>query len=180
MDDQQLLSLKYPIGKFTAPEHIDEALIKTCIADIASFPQKLENEVATLSDRQLDTPYRPDGWTVRQLIHHCADSHLNSYIRFKLALTEDKPFIKPYFEDRWADLPDSRLMKIEPSLLLLNALHQKWVFLLESLTETDLQKVFVHPEHQKEYPLNLVISLYAWHSNHHLAHITSLKSRQGW
>lgn len=180
MEDQQMEDLKYPIGKFSEPAHIDQALIKSCIADIASFPEKLKKVVENLSGKQLDTAYRPQGWTIRQVVHHCADSHMNSWIRFKLILTETKPVIKPYYEDRWADLPDSKIMDIEPALLLLRGLHTKWVFLLQSLTKTDLEKVFVHPEHGKEYSLDVVITLYAWHCNHHLAHITSLKSRKGW
>ena len=180
MNDQELFNLKYPIGKFSAPADINAELIKSCVTDIATFPGRLRNEVAGLSPAQLDIPYRPGGWTIRQVVHHCADSHMNSWMRFKLALTEDKPVIKPYFEDRWADLPDSKIMNIEPALLLLDALHTKWVFLLQSLTNTDLLRVFVHPEHDKKYRLDVVITLYAWHCNHHLAHISSLRSRQGW
>jgi len=180
MDDLELDSLKYPIGKFSAPADIDDELIESCINDIAAFPAKLRNEVAGLSPSQLDTHYRPGGWTIRQVVHHCADSHMNSWMRFKLALTEDKPVIRPYYEDRWAELPDSKIMDIEPALLLLDALHTKWVYLLRSLTNADLSKVFIHPEHGKEYKLDVVICLYAWHCNHHLAHISSLRSQQGW
>lgn len=180
MDNQELFNLKYPIGKYAAPKEISSDLIDACIADIAAFPGKLEKEVSHLSESQLDTAYRPDGWTVRQVVHHCADSHMNSVIRFKLALTEDKPVIKPYFEDRWADLPDTRAMSILPALQLLHGLHSKWVFLLRSLTPEQLQRTFVNPEHHKEYSLEAAIALYAWHCNHHLAHITALKARQGW
>jgi hypothetical protein len=180
MEDQQLLQLQYPIGKFTEPKNTDQAFIESAIADIASFPQSLSDAVANLSEQQLDTPYRTGGWTVRQVVHHCADSHMNSWIRFKLALTEDKPVIRPYFEDRWAGLPDSRVMSIEPALLLLSALHTKWVFLLKSLNETDLRRTYVHPEQGREYRLDVVIVLYAWHCNHHLAHVTGLKARMGW
>lgn len=180
MEDQELSNLKYPVGKFSVPEKITPELIELCIADIASFPVKLKNEVSNLSESQLDTPYRPGGWTVRQVVHHCADSHMNSLIRFKLALTEEKPVIKPYFEDRWAELPDTREMEIAPALQLLHGLHRKWVYLLKSLTAEQLQRTFVNPEHNKEYTLSLSISLYAWHCNHHLAHITQLKSRERW
>ena len=180
MEDQELINLKYPIGKFLVPETITPHLIELSIEDIASFPVKLENEVSDLSESQLDTPYRPGGWTVRQVVHHCADSHMNSLIRFKLALTEDKPLIKPYFEDRWAELPDTRTMEIAPALQLLHGLHSKWVYLLKSLTAEQLQREFIHPEHNKEYTLKLSIILYAWHCNHHLAHITRLKFRQDW
>ena len=174
------MDLRYPIGKFMEPAQIDAALIRSCIADIASFPERLKTEVEYLSEQQLDTPYRPDGWTTRQVVHHCADSHMNSWIRFKLTLTEDQPLIKPYSEDRWAELPDSKIMDIEPALMLLQALHAKWVFLLQSLSATDLKKVYVHPEHGTKYSLEMAVTLYAWHCNHHLAHITNLKSRQGW
>jgi len=180
MEDQQLQKLKYPIGKFVAPDAIDKNLIASCIADIAAFPQRLKNAVEHLSTLQLDTPYRPGGWTIRQVVHHCADSHMNSWMRFKLALTEDQPVIKPYHEDRWAELPDSKIMDIEPALLLIQGLHSKWEYLLQTLSSADLQRIFVHPEHGKEYKLDVVITLYAWHCNHHLAHITSLISRQGW
>jgi hypothetical protein len=179
MEDLQSFNLKYPIGKFSVPEQVTGPLIESSIADIASFPARLENDVFTLSMQQLDTPYRPGGWTIRQVVHHCADSHMNCLIRFKLALTEEKPHIKPYFEDLWAELPDAR-MDIAPSLQVLHGLHGKWVFLLNALTPEDLQRVFIHPEQNKEYSLDLAILLYAWHSNHHLAHITSLKLRENW
>jgi len=178
--EDQIQQLKYPIGKFSEPSNIDAALIESSISDIDSFPKRLADAVAGLSEQQLNTPYRPDGWTVRQVVHHCADSHMNSWIRFKLSLTENKPVIRPYFEDRWAELPDSKEMDIEPALSLLRALHTKWVFLLKSLNGPDLKKVYIHPEHGKEYRLDSVICLYAWHCNHHLAHITSLKLRRGW
>ncbi|NEU08160.1 bacillithiol transferase BstA [Flavihumibacter sp. R14] len=180
MENPELFQLQYPIGKFTEPSSIEKESIDVSIADIASFPEKLTGLVGQLSEAQLDTPYRPGGWTVRQVVHHCADSHMNSLIRFKLALTEDKPVIKPYHEDRWAELADSRIMEVETPLTLIRALHSKWVFLLRSLDETDLDKVYVHPEAGKEYRLSSAILLYAWHCNHHLAHITSLASRMGW
>lgn len=154
-------------------------MITSWIADIASFPDRLSGAVEHLSAQQLDTPYRPGGWTIRQVVHHCADSHMNSLIRFKLALTEDKPVIKPYFEDRWANLPDS-IMDISPALQMLHGLHGKWVYLLQSLTAAELKKSFIHPEKQSEISLDVAIALYAWHCNHHLAHITSLKSRNCW
>ena len=172
-------SFQYPIGRFIEPEFIDHGLIRSGINDIEIFPSRLKTEVGYLSSDQLDTPYRPEGWTVRQVVHHCADSHINSFIRFKLTLTEDKPVIKPYFEYLWADLADSK-MEIEPSLLLLEALHNKWIFLLRSLNEHDLQNSYFHPDNGRLYSLNLAILLYAWHCNHHLAHITTLKRHRGW
>ena len=173
-------NFRYPIGAFTEPAIINESSLQAWIHDIAAFPERLSSAVEGLTTEQLDSPYRPGGWTLRQVVHHCADSHMNSWIRFKLALTEDKPVIKPYMEDLWAELPDSKLMEIGPSLSLLQALHTKWVFLLRSLSEQDLQRVYVHPQMGKEYRLDLAIALYAWHCNHHLAHILSLKARKGW
>ena len=180
MENPEFSQLQYPIGKFTEPSTIDRKSIDVSIADIASFPEKLTKLAGQLSEAQLDTPYRPRGWTVRQVVHHCADSHMNSLIRFKLALTEDKPIIKPYHEDRWAELADSKIMEVETALSLLRALHNIWVFLLRSLDETDLSKVYVHPEAGREYKLDYAILLYAWHCNHHLAHIAGLASRMGW
>lgn len=172
--------LRYPIGTFMEPDSINEANIQAWIDDIAAFPGQFSSAVEQLSAEQLDSPYRPGGWTVRQVAHHCADSHMNSWIRFKLALTEDKPVIKPYMEDLWAELPDSKIMDIQPSLILLRELHTKWVFLLRSLSKTDLQRVYVHPQFGKEYRLDSAIALYAWHCKHHLTHILSLKARRGW
>lgn len=178
--DESTEDLKYPIGSFTEPASINKVSLEGWINDIAAFPERLSAAVKHLSAGQLDTPYRPGGWTLRQVVHHCADSHMNCWIRFKLALTEDKPVIKPYMENLWAELPDSRIMEIQPSLSLLEALHTKWVFLLRSLSEQDLERVYVHPQAGKEYSLALAIALYAWHCNHHLAHILSLKARKGW
>lgn len=172
--------LKFPIGEFQKPDDLTEALIANYISDIQSFPQRLRKEVENLSDEQLDSPYRSDGWTIRQVVNHCADSHLNSFTRFKLALTEDKPTIKPYYEDRWAELADSKTMPVEPALKMLEGLHERWTVLLTSLTKEDLKKKFIHPEHGKEISLDENIGIYAWHGNHHLAHITSLKKRKNW
>jgi hypothetical protein len=168
MADEQL---RYPIGQFIKPDQITKDIISIWIHDIASFPERLRIEVDGLSDEQLDTPYRPEGWTIRQVIHHCADSHMNSFIRFKLALTEDHPTIKPYFEDRWADLPDSKQITVDSSLKILEGLHERWVVLLNSLTEIDLSRTFYHPENRQAIRLDENIGIYAWHCNHHLAHI---------
>ncbi len=168
MLDEQL---RYPIGQFIKPDQITKDIISIWIHDIASFPERLRIEVDGLSDEQLDTPYRPEGWTIRQVIHHCADSHMNSFIRFKLALTEDHPTIKPYFEDRWADLPDSKQITVDASLKILEGLHERWVVLLNSLTEIDLSRTFYHPENRQAIRLDENIGIYAWHCNHHLAHI---------
>jgi len=172
--------LKYPIGTYQKPTAFSKPVLESSIQDIESFPRRLKDAVATLSDAQLDTPYREGGWTLRQVVHHCADSHMNSLIRFKLALTENVPTIKPYFEDRWAELADTKAFPIASSLLLLEGLHARWAHLLRSLSETDLQREFLHPEHVRTLRLDETIGLYAWHCNHHLAHITGLKSRRGW
>ena len=174
-----LEQLKFPIGKFSKPDSFTKELLTLFISDIESFPQKLQQEVAHLNEQQLDTPYRPEGWTIRQVVHHCADSHMNSIIRFKLALTEEQPVIKPYLEDKWAELQDYKL-PIEPSLQLLEGLHFRWAILLKSFNEADLERKFIHPEHGKEFCLDEAIGMYAWHCNHHLAHITELKKREGW
>jgi len=172
--------LRFPIGKFHMPEIVSRELIDSYIADISVFPELLKKEVAGLSDGQLDTTYRPEGWSIRQIVHHCADSHMNSFIRFKLALTEDSPTIKPYYEERWAELPDSNLKSLEPSLNILGGLHERWVVLLKSMDDDDLTKVFVHPEHGRRIPLLENLGIYAFHGRHHLAHITELKKRKGW
>jgi hypothetical protein len=173
-------TLKFPIGKFNKPVVILEENITHWIEQIETFPQRLKAEVKDLSKEQLDTVYRPDGWTIRQVVHHCADSHMNSYTRFKLALTEDKPIIKPYYEERWAELADARSGPIDFSLQLLEGLHARWTIVLKSLTKEDLKRSFIHPEHGKELFLSENIGVYAWHCNHHLAHITELKKRNGW
>ncbi len=173
-------NLKYPIGKFQKPDTLTKDIVNKFIDDIEIFPKRLKREVENLSNEQLDTPYRPDGWTIRQVVNHCADSHMNSLIRFKLALTEDKPTIKPYYEERWAELADSKNMPIEPALKMLEGIHERWTVLLRSLTETELSRIFIHPEHGKEFRLDENIGVYAWHCNHHLAHITTLKTNKGW
>ncbi|MBK6266149.1 putative metal-dependent hydrolase [Marivirga sp. S37H4] len=175
-----LNQLKFPIGTFQSADTITPDLLKQYINDISSFPQRLKKEVQSLSDDQLDTEYRPGGWTIRQVVNHCADSHMNSLMRLKLALTEDRPVIKPYFEDRWAELADSKKMPIEPALSMLEGIHARWTVLLKELTPEDLKRVFIHPEHGKEFSLDENIGMYAWHCNHHLAHITGLKISKGW
>jgi hypothetical protein len=175
-----LNELKYPIGKYQKPEVITNEILKNWISDISSFPQKLIIEVRLLSDEQLDTPYRPEGWSIRQVVHHCADSHMNSLIRFKLALTEEQPIIKPYFEDRWAEQIDSKSFSIEPSLKIIEGLHERWTVLLNNLNKEQLARTFIHPEHGKTFSILENIGIYAWHCNHHLAHITSAKKRNNW
>lgn len=175
-----LEQLKYPIGKFEPPANITKDILSKWIAAISSFPTRLKNEVNHLTDEQLDTQYRPEGWTIRQVIHHCADSHMNSLTRFKLALTEDQPTIKPYYEERWAELLDSKNMPIAPSLKMLEGIHERWTVLLNHLTEEQNSRIFIHPEHGKKFRIDENIGVYAWHCNHHLAHITETKKRNNW
>jgi hypothetical protein len=172
--------LKYPIAKFVAPTSISKAIIDQWIEEISGFPLRLKQELSTLNDEQLDTPYRPGGWTLRQVVHHCADSHMNSFTRLKLSLTEDQPIIKPYFEERWAELADSKNMPLAASLKMLEGIHERWTFLLKTLSEEQLQRTFIHPEHGKTFSVAENMGVYAWHCAHHLAHITETKKRAQW
>lgn len=180
MENLDLEKLKYPIGKFIAPENYSPDYILNKIEEISSFPERLQKEVINLSDKQLDTPYRPEGWTVRQLIHHCAESHMNCFIRIKWTLTEDKPIIKAYHENLWAELPDNLTMPIQPTLSLLDGLHFRIAYILKNLSQAELEKAFIHPENNTIISIKQMIGTYAWHGNHHLAHITALKKRKEW
>ena len=171
--------LRYPIGKFANPSNPSFADIKHAIARIAACPRALRAAVAGLSDAQLDTPYRDGGWTVRQVVHHVPDSHLNAYIRTKWALTEETPTIKPYDENAWSKLQDSALTPIDVSLTLLEAVHSRWVTLLRSLEARDFARKFNHPE-AGLHDVDWLLALYDWHGNHHLAHITTLKQTMKW
>ena len=171
MNTLDLEELKYPIGKFIKPERITLETISRWIDEIEHLPHQIRVAVEGLNEKQLDTPYRPDGWTIRQVVHHLPDSHMNSYIRFRLALTEDKPKIKGYHEDRWAELHDARHGNIDISLILLEAIHIRWSLLLRSLSLEQLHKSFIHATSRKEIRLDENIGLYAWHGKHHLAHI---------
>lgn len=164
--------LQYPIGKFTPPDTYTDEAMRGWINDIRDLPGNVRAAVTGLTDHQLDTPYRPGGWTIRQVVHHLADSHMNSIIRFKWALTEDGPTIKAYHEDRWALLPDYKL-PVEPSLKMLEGIHIRLVTLFESFTQEQWNRHFVHPETGKDVPLKRNLALYAWHSKHHLGHITN-------
>lgn len=172
------MDVKYPVGKFHHEGEITGNVVEGWINEIENTPTLLKAAVRDLDEGQLDTTYRPDGWTIRQVVHHIADSHINSYVRFKLALTEDTPTIKPYHEDLWAELPDYKL-SIDVSLNLIDALHFRWVNVLKSLSPDDLKKTFIHPE-SGEISIGFNIGIYAWHCRHHLAHITSLRNRLGW
>jgi len=165
--------LRFPIGRFSPPENYTPEFIASCIADIENTPAQYEQAVEGLSDEQLDTPYRLEGWTLRQVIHHVVDSHMNSYIRFKWTLTEDTPTIKAYDEKLWAEEPEAKNAPIQLSIDMLKALHARWVLVLKNLSEEDLEKEFTHPETGKNINLKTMVALYAWHSKHHLGHITS-------
>ena len=168
--------LRFPVGEFMETQHPNQATLSSWIDIIADFPNKLQNVVEGLTEQQLNQSYRPGGWTIKQVIHHCADSHLNAYIRFKLALTEDGPNIKPYDEAAWAELPDTLNAPIGLSLQLLAALHARWAILLTHLAEEGLQKKFYHPEHGTAFTLLLAMDNYQWHCRHHLAHIELAKA----
>lgn len=171
--------LSYPIGKFKPELEVIDMKRSQFIDDIAAAPLALRAAVSGLSNEQLDTPYRPGGWTVRQVVHHLPDSHMNAYIRFRLALTENEPTIKPYNQQLWAELSDAKTADIEMSLKLFEGLHQRWVQLLRSMRPEDFQRKFVHPESGVNV-LDRTLQMYAWHGKHHVAHITSLRKRMGW
>lgn len=175
MDD-----LRYPIGRFTYAGSLMEDGREACIERIAAAPSRLRLAVKGLTDKQLDTAYRPGGWTVRQVAHHVPDSHLNAYVRFRLALTEPNPTIRPYDEAQWAELPDARSAPIDISLTLLDALHVRWTLLLRQLGTNDWARTYFHPEQRRTVPLDEVLGMYAWHGEHHVAHITRLRERMEW
>jgi hypothetical protein len=170
------MDIRYPIGKFEFDGETSSTQRDIWIIEIDELPMELNEAVRGLTEEQLNLSYRDGGWTLRQVVHHLADSHMNSYTRFKLALTEDTPTIKPYFEDRWAELQDSIKADIKISMMLLEALHKRWVILLKSLNEYDYKRQFYHPESQKMIRLDYNLGLYAWHGKHHIAHITTLRN----
>lgn len=172
-------NLRFPIGRFSPPASFSPEMRAVQIETLRQLPERLRGAVAGLSDAQLDTPYRDGGWTVRQVVHHLADSHANSFIRFKLALTEDWPTIKAYDEAAWAELADSRTLGIDVSLQMIESLHRRWVAVLDSMSNADFEKGYVHPKMGRQ-SLGAALALYAWHSRHHTAHITNLRARMGW
>lgn len=172
--------LRYPVGRFQAPDPIIAEHRDQWIQELAASAGLLRQAVAGLSDQQLDTPYREGGWTVRQVVHHLADSHINSYCRVRLALTEESPTIKAYKEGLWADLADARTGPVDPSLAILEAVHDRWIRLMRTLTDSDFARAFVHPEHGTRIRLDRTLGTYAWHARHHTAHITGLRQRMGW
>ena len=173
-----MMSLKYPIGEFSLPGSLDAKQRASAIDEIATTPKRLREVVDGLSEIQLDTRYRPDGWTVRQVVHHLPDSHLNSYVRMKLALTETVPVVRTYEEARWAELADSS-GPVELSLSLLEALHQRWIYLWQRLDAVQWNRRFRHPD-LGEMRVDELAAFYAWHGNHHIAHVASLRTREGW
>lgn len=171
--------LRFPIGNFNPPETIPTEMRDDFIQTIEELPAKLRAVVSDLTDEQLDTPYRPEGWTVRQLVHHIADSHINSFCRFKLGLSEDSPTIKPYDEAVWANMTDSKNAPIDLSLNIIDGVHARWTMILKSMTRNDFERKINHPE-RGTMSLNAMLALYDWHSRHHTAHITRLRQRNGW
>jgi hypothetical protein len=172
--------MRYPIGRFKYDGDSSREAIDHAIADIAALPALLRTSVDGLDTDQLNTPYREGGWALREVVHHVPDSHMNAYVRCKLALTEQSPTIKPYDEAAWAKLGDVKIVPVDVSLALLAALHTRWVALLTSLSDADFERSYIHPDHQRAVPLREVVALYAWHGRHHTAHISSLRERNGW
>jgi len=179
MQDLKLQKLKYPVGKFIVPENYTDAIRQNNILSLKTLPARLSEVVNDLSDVQLDLPYRKDGWCSRQIIHHLADSHMNSFIRFKLAMTEDNPRIKAYSQDAWAKGTDAKL-PIDASIKILEGVHQRLVNVMENMSTEDFQRTLFHPEWNKNLTLDFMGALYGWHSEHHLTQIIELKKRQGW
>jgi uncharacterized damage-inducible protein DinB len=172
--------LRFPVGKFVRPDSLTPDQRKAAFRTLAELPMKLRAAINGLTDKQLDTPYRPDGWMVRQVVHHLADSHMNALVRLKLGLTEDMPTIKPYDEAKWAELDDSTSKLVEESLQLLSGVHARWVFLLERMKPEQFSRTINHPEWKEPMTLDALLALYEWHSRHHVAHITELRKREGW
>lgn len=172
-------SLSYPIGKYTEQPFSDKQL-EEWLFDIESLPGELEYAILNLDHDQLDTPYREGGWTVRQVVHHVADSHMNAYIRFKLGLTEDMPSIKPYNQDAWTKMADVEQVPVNVSITLLHALHLRWISVLNDISGTQWERKVLHPEYNREMTLWYLMGLYAWHGKHHVAHIRSLRNRNRW
>ena len=177
--NESLEELRYPIGRFRAPPEVTAPTVDGWIAEIERLPGELRRAVEPLSPEQLETRYRPGGWTIRQVVHHVVDSHLNSYVRFKWALTEDRPRIKTYYEERWAELPDYGAAPVGLSLELLDVLHRRWVVLLRALGPAELAREFLHPD-TGVVRLDVNIGIYAWHGRHHLAHVEGVVRRMGW
>lgn len=173
------MDLRYPIGPYSPLATIGRAEYDAWIADLEALPRNLRQAVAGMSDHQLDTPYRPGGWTARQVVHHIADGHMSAYTRFRLALTEETPTIKPFEETAWAELLDAKAGLIEPSLAIVDGLHRRWVMLLRSMSDGDFKRSYRHPHRGELVRLEETLGYFAWHSRHHVAHILSVRNRQG-
>ena len=171
--------LRYPTGKFLMPETFKKKDIKEWIKTIEKFPSLLKKETQNLSDKKQSWVYRPDGWSIRQVVHHCADSHMNAFIRFKLSMTEENPVIKPYKENLWAEMEDVKSVPVEWSVKMITLLHKRWTILLHSLTESDFERTYFHPESNRQWKLYEVVALYSWHCMHHLGHIKQAKKYKG-
>lgn len=178
MKDIELYNLKYPIGEYKIPENLTEVQLEHWIHDIEKLPSFIIKLTENLSEKELNYPYRPNGWTIRQVVHHLADSHMNSIIRFKLAMTEEVPTIRPYYEDHWANLADYK-ESIDTAISIITGVHQKLGILLKSFSKEDLRRQFIHPEHDKHFSIEETIGMYAWHSNHHLEHIKQALELKG-
>lgn len=179
MKEETMDDLRYPVGPHDALAPVTHAQVEAAIRDIRELPANLRAAVDDLDEEQLNVPYRPGGWTIRQLAHHLADSHVNAYARLRLALTEERPLIRPYDEQRWAELPDAKSFAIAPSLALLDGLHLRWSHLLDALGPADFERRLVHPD-LGEFSVAQLTCLYGWHSRHHVAHATSLRKRRAW
>lgn len=178
MTEKEFHKLRFPIGEFQKPENITKAHLNEWISSIESLPQRIESITKNLNNDELNYLYRPNGWSIRQVVHHCADSHINSIIRFKLAITENRPTIRPYFEDRFAKLVDYE-EPLDASISILKGVHSKLTTLLNNFTEEELGREFIHPEHGKTFSVDETIGVYAWHSNHHFAHIEQALKHKG-
>lgn len=180
MSDTAVDPTRYPIGIYTPPPTFDRAFVEASIAALESSPAELRAAVNGLDDVQLDTPYRDGGWTVRQVVHHLPDSHTNAYVRHKLVMTEENPTIRPYFEAKWAELPEARTAEVELSLRLIEALHARWTRYLRALPASAFDRTFFHPQAGKTMRLDWNVGMYAWHGKHHTAQITALRAARGW
>lgn len=180
LSNLEIEQLKYPIGNFKAPDTYSMDNHKTRIESIRNLPHALEAALKPLSKEQVDTPYRPEGWTVRQLIHHIADSHINAFTRFKLGLTEDNPTIRPYDQGAWCSMKDANDLDPSVSMKIIEGLHERWSYVLDNMTASDFERNIFHPEMNKSLHLGTMLALYSWHSNHHLAHVNKLKERMAW
>ena len=178
--DNNLESLQYPIGRYQKPEAYTPELRREWIAVLKALPSWMDASIENLDSDQLHVPYRDGGWTIQQVVHHVADSHMNAYIRLKLALTEDNPTVKPYDEKAWAELADSKSVPVNISVTLIHALHRRLVAQLEQLAESDWDRTYYHPDHKRNFPVWEMVALYAWHSRHHTAHIMRLRERMNW